>query len=352
MERYGSALVALDIATGKRVWSYQTVHHDLWDMDLPSQPSLVDLRTPTGIVPAIYAPTKSGNIFVLDRRTGKLIVGAPERPVPQGAAPGDRLSPTQPFSDLTFQPKSKLTDANMWGATMFDQLACRILFKQMRYDGPFTPPSTQGTLVFPGDVGMFEWGGIAVDPYRQVAIANPIVFPFVSKLIPRGANNPAAPNGGHPAGSEIGVQPMYGTPFGVNLHAFLSPIGFPCMAPPWGYMAGIDLNTHKIMWKHKVGTTYDSTPLPLPFKVGIPMLGGTMATAGGVTFLTATMDDYIRAFDVTSGKLLWQARLPAGGQSTPMSYAQNGRQYVVTAAGGHSSFGTKLGDYVIAYTLP
>jgi quinoprotein glucose dehydrogenase len=351
VERYSSAIVALDVATGKRVWSYQTVHHDLWDMDLPSQPSLIDLRTPRGIVPAIYVPAKSGNIFVLDRRTGKLIVGAPERPVPQGAAPGDRLSPTQPFSNLTFQPQNKLTDASMWGATMFDQLACRIMFKRMRYEGPFTPPSMQGTLVFPGDVGMFEWGGIAVDPYRQIAIANPIVFPFVSKLLPRGPNNPAAPNATHPPGSETGVQPMYGVPFGVQLNPFLSPLGFPCMAPPWGYMAGIDLNTHKIVWKHKVGTTRDSV-VPLPFKLGMPMLGGTMATAGGVTFLTATMDNYIRAFDVTSGKMLWQARLPAGGQSTPMSYAQNGKQYVVTAAGGHGSFGTKLGDYVIAYALP
>jgi len=351
MERYGSALVALDVATGKRVWSYQTVHHDLWDMDLPSQPSLLDLRTPHGIIPAIYAPTKSGNIFVLNRRTGKLIVGAPERPVPQGAAPGDRLSPTQPFSDLTFQPKQRLTDANMWGATMFDQLACRIMFKQLRYDGPFTPPSTQGTLVFPGDVGMFEWGGISVNPTRQIAIANPIVFPFVSKLLPRGPGNPAAPNGAHPPGSENGVQPMYGVPFGVELHPFLSPFGFPCMAPPWGYMSGIDLNTNKIVWKHKVGTTRDSV-VPLPFKLGMPMLGGTMSTGGGVAFLTATMDDYIRAFDVTTGKMLWRARLPAGGQSTPMSYAQNGKQYVVTAAGGHGSFGTKLGDYVIAYSLP
>ena len=144
---------------------------------------------------------------------------------------------------------------------------------------------------------------------------------------------------------------MYGAPYGVQLNPFLSPLGFPCMAPPWGYMAGIDLATHKVMWKHKVGTTRDSV-VPLPFKLGMPMLGGTMATAGGVTFLTATMDNYIRAFDVTTGKMLWQARLPAGGQSTPMSYAHNGKQYVVTAAGGHGSFGTKLGDYVIAYALP
>lgn len=351
MERYSSSIVALNIDTGKKVWSYQTVHHDLWDMDPPSQPSLVDLKTKDGIVPAIYVPAKTGNIFVLDRRNGQLIVPAPETPVPQGAAPGDRTSPTQPYSQLTFQPKAALTDADMWGATMFDQLACRIMFKGMKYEGPFTPPSTSGTVVFPGDVGMFEWGGIAVDPKRQIAIANPMAFPFVSKLIPRGPDNPAAPNAEHPPGSEIGVQPMYGTPYGVDLHPFLSPIGLPCPHPPWGYMAGIDLRTHQVVWKHKVGTTRDATPLPIGIKIGMPMLGGPLTTAGGVAFLTSTMDNYIRAFDVTTGQELWSDRLPAGGQSTPMSYEAGGKQYVVTAAGGHGSFGTKLGDSVIAYTL-
>jgi len=351
-ERYASALVALDINTGKRVWSYQTVHHDLWDMDVPSQPTLVDLPTAGGVVPAILQPTKTGNLFVLDRRNGKLIVPAPERPVPQGAAPGDHVSPTQPFSELSFRPAQKLTGADMWGATIFDQLACRILFHQLRYDGMFTPPSLQGTLVFPGNLGMFEWGGIAVDPARQIAIANPIAIPFVSQLVPRGPDNPTAPNGAHPPGSEIGVQPMYGTPYGVILHPFLSPIGLPCMRPPWGYMAGIDLRTMKIVWQHRNGTIQDRLPLPIPIKMGVPSLGGPMTTAGGVAFLTSTYDYFIRAYDVTDGKQLWQDRLPAGGQSTPMSYAIDGKQYVVTAAGGHGSFHTKTGDYVIAYRLP
>ncbi|MGO1079865.1 glucose/quinate/shikimate family membrane-bound PQQ-dependent dehydrogenase [Inquilinus sp. CA228] len=350
-ERYSSALVALDINTGKRVWSYQTVHHDLWDMDLPSQPSLVDLAAPDGVRPAVLQPAKTGNLFVLDRRTGELIVPAPERPVPQGPAPGDRLSPTQPFSELTFRPEALLTGADMWGATIFDQLACRILFHQMRYEGTFTPPSLQGTLVFPGNLGMFEWGGIAVDPVRQIAIANPIAIPFVSKLIPRGPDNPAAPNDAHPSGSEIGVQPMYGAPYGVVLHPFLSPIGLPCMRPPWGYMAAIDLKTMKIAWMHRNGTIRDSAPVPVPIRMGVPSLGGPMTTAGGVAFLTSTTDYYIRAYDVTNGAQLWEDRLPAGGQSTPMTYAVDGRQYVVTAAGGHGSFGTKIGDYVIAYAL-
>ncbi|MBW8729146.1 MAG: glucose/quinate/shikimate family membrane-bound PQQ-dependent dehydrogenase [Inquilinus limosus] len=350
-ERYSSALVALDINTGKRVWHYQTVHHDLWDMDLPSQPSLVDLAGPGGVRPAVLQPAKTGNLFVLDRKTGELIVPAPERPVPQGPAPGDRLSPTQPFSELTFRPEKLLTGADMWGATIFDQLACRILFHQLRYEGTFTPPSLQGTLVFPGNLGMFEWGGIAVDPVRQIAIANPIAMPFVSKLLPRGPDNPAAPNDQHPSGSEIGVQPMYGTPYGVDLHGFLSPLGLPCLRPPWGYMAAIDLKTMKIAWMHRNGTIRDEAPVPIPLEMGVPSLGGPMTTAGGVAFLTSTMDYYSRAYDVTNGDQLWEDRLPAVGQSTPMTYAVDGHQYVVTAAGGHGSFGTKIGDYVIAYTL-
>ncbi|WP_313958583.1 membrane-bound PQQ-dependent dehydrogenase, glucose/quinate/shikimate family [Novosphingobium sp. 9] len=278
-ERYASSIVALDIATGKRVWSYQTVHHDLWDMDVPSQPTLMDVQTAHGMVPAIYAPAKTGNIFVLDRRTGKPIVPAPEKAVPQGAVAGDWLSKTQPFSELSLRPKDNLTDANMWGATMFDQLACRIMFKRLRYEGPFTPPSLQGTLVFPGNLGMFEWGGISVDPQRQIAITNPMTVPFVSKLMKRGPDNPSHPTKDHPAGSETGVQPMYGTPYGVNLSAFLSPLGMPCMQPPWGYVAGIDLKTNKVIWQHRVGTTQDAG-LPLPLKIGVPMLGGTITTGG------------------------------------------------------------------------
>jgi quinoprotein glucose dehydrogenase len=350
-ERYDSALVALDIATGKPKWSFQNVHHDLWDMDMSSQPSLADVTTAQGVVPAVYVPAKTGNIFVLDRRTGALIVPAPETPVPGGAAPGDRTAPTQPFSALSFRPQARLEGGMMWGATLFDQLACRIQFHRLRYDGPFTPPSVQGSIIFPGDLGMFEWGGLAVDPAHQIAIANPMSVPFVSRLIPRGPNNPPAPNGAHPAGSEVGVQPMYGTPFGVQLGVFLSPIGLPCLQPPWGSMAALDLATNKVIWRHPVGTIEDSAPVPVPLKIGTPMLGGPMVTAGGVAFLTGTLDNYIRAFDERTGAQIWQDRLPAGGQSTPMTYEEGGRQFVVTAAGGHGSFGTTLGDSVIAYTI-
>jgi len=353
-ERYASGLLALHASTGKLAWFYQTVHHDLWDMDLPSQPTLADIAGKDGkAIPVVYAPTKTGNLFVLDRRSGTPVVPAPEKPVPQGAAPGDHASPTQPFSELSFRPQKLLTDADMWGATMYDQLVCRVIFHRLRYEGTFTPPSVQGTLVFPGNLGMFEWGGIAVDTDRQIAIANPMALPFVSRLVPRGPNNPVEPvPGAKGGGSELGLQTQYGVPYGVTLNPFLSPIGLPCKQPAWGYISAIDLKTNRIVWKKRIGTVRDSSPLPLPFKMGMPMLGGPIVTSGGVAFIGATADYYLRAFDVNTGKQLWQARLPAGAQATPMTYSVNGKQYVVIAAGGHGSFGTRLGDYVIAYALP
>ncbi|WP_220267564.1 glucose/quinate/shikimate family membrane-bound PQQ-dependent dehydrogenase [Enterobacter sp. Colony194] len=358
-ERYASSIVALNASTGKLAWSYQTVHHDLWDMDMPSQPTLADITDKNGnVVPVIYAPAKTGNIFVLDRRDGKLVVPAPEKPVPQGPAKGDRLSPTQPFSELSFRPTKDLSGADMWGATMFDQLVCRVMFHQLRYEGIFTPPSEQGTLVFPGNLGMFEWGGISVDPSRQVAIANPIALPFVSKLMPRGPDNPMEPpETPHAAsGQETGIQPQYGVPYGVTLNPLLSPFGLPCKQPAWGYISALDLKTNEVVWKKRIGTPRDSLPFslpfPLPFNLGMPMLGGPISTAGNVLFVGATADNYLRAYNMTNGEKLWEGRLPAGGQATPMTYEVNGKQYVVISAGGHGSFGTKMGDYIVAFALP
>ncbi len=246
----------------------------------------------------------------------------------------------------------------MWGATMFDQLVCRVMFHQMRYEGIFTPPSEQGTLVFPGNLGMFEWGGISVDQNRQVAIANPIALPFVSKLMPRGPDNPMEPSDPpHAAsGQETGIQPQYGVPYGVTLNPFLSPFGLPCKQPAWGYISALDLKTNEVVWKKRIGTPRDSLPFslpfPLPFNLGMPMLGGPISTAGNVLFIGATADNYLRAYNMTNGEKLWEGRLPAGGQATPMTYEVNGKQYVVISAGGHGSFGTKMGDYIVAFALP
>ncbi|CAG69692.1 MULTISPECIES: glucose/quinate/shikimate family membrane-bound PQQ-dependent dehydrogenase [Acinetobacter] len=357
-ERYANSMLAINATTGKLVWHFQTTHHDLWDMDVPSQPSLADVKDKSGqTVPAIYVLTKTGNVFVLDRRNGKAIVPITEKAVPQTVkrgpqTKGERYSATQPFSALDLAPKDKLTDKQMWGATMFDQLMCRVSFKRLNYDGIYTPPSENGTLVFPGNLGVFEWGGMSVNQDRQIAVMNPLALPFVSRLIPMDPNRKETARG---AGTEHGIQPMYGVPYGVEINAFLSPLGLPCKQPGWGYIAGVDLNSHEVVWKKRIGTIRDSLPnlFQLPaLKIGVPGLGGTISTAGNVMFVGATQDNYIRAFNVSNGEKLWEARLPAGGQATPMTYEINGKQYVVIMAGGHGSFGTKMGDYLVAYALP
>ncbi|MBB3147181.1 quinoprotein glucose dehydrogenase [Phyllobacterium trifolii] len=348
VEKFSSSIVALDLNSGQLRWVRQTVHHDLWDMDVPAQPTLLDINTATGAIPALVGPTKQGDIYVLDRRTGEPILPIEEVPAPTGAIEGDHTAPTQPVSALNFIPQ-RLTGKDMWGVSMFDQLACRIEFLKLRYEGRYTPPSLQGSLIYPGNFGVFNWGGIAVDPGRQIMFGMPTYLAFTSKLVPR-ADVP--PPGDNTKGSEQGLNRNEGAPYAVIMGPFVSPLGLPCQAPPWGYVAGADLRTGKVTWKHRNGTVRDSSPLPLPFKVGVPGIGGPMITAGGVAFLSAAVDDYLRAYDVTNGNQLWEARLPAGGQSTPMSFALNGKQYVVMVAGGHGSVGTKPGDYVIAYTLP
>jgi quinoprotein glucose dehydrogenase len=358
-ERFASSITALEIATGRVRWVYQTVHHDLWDMDVGSQPSLLDLQTPDGLVPALVAPTKTGNLFVLDRRSGTPIFPAPEKPVPQGAVPGDHTAPTQPFSSVTLMPGEPIREQDMWGVVLFDQLACRIMFRKLRYEGPFTPPSTQGSLVFPGNFGVIDWGGIAVDPVRQIAFANPSYMAFVDVLTAQDKARPKVPSRGmnqpgQQSSSEEGKNPNFGAPYSAGLHPFLSFLGLPCQAPPWGYVAGLDLRTGRLVYRHKNGTIRDSAPVPLPFAMGVPSLGGPIVTAGGVAFLTSTLDYYVRAYDVADGRMLWQDRLPAGGQATPMTYRSDRtrRQYVVVVAGGHGSLGTKAGDSIIAYALP
>lgn len=351
--QFASAIVALDIETGKLQWALQTMHHDLWDYDLPSQPSLIDLTINQETVPALVQPSKQGELYVLDRRNGKPLLPITERPAPQGAAQGDFTAPTQPVSALSFEPEP-LTEASMWGATMFDQLACRIEFRSLRYEGRYTPPSTQGTLVYPGNFGVFNWGSVAVDPELQTVFATPTHLAFVSKLVPRKDDTTLYVQGDkRPQDSLPALNENFGAPFAVQLSAFTSKLGLPCQQPPWGFIAAADLTTGKVAWMRKNGTVRDSSPLPLPFKMGVPNLGGPLMTAGRVAFLSSTLDYYMRGYDVMTGTELWKARLPAGGQATPMTYVgADGRQYVVVAAGGHGSLGTKAGDDVIAYALP
>lgn len=349
VEKFSSSIVALKVDTGQVAWVFQATHHDLWDMDIPAQPSLLDLTIKGKSIPALVAPTKQGEIFVLNRETGVPLLPVTEELVPQGAAKGDFTSPTQPLSALSFKPKP-LTGASMWGATIFDQLACRIEFRSLRYGGRYTPPSEQGSIIYPGNFGAFNWGAVAVDPDRQVVFAMPVYLAFTSKLFPRtDATTRLVTKPNTPPFNE-----NFGAPYAVKLEPFLSPLGLPCQAPPWGYVAGADLTTGKIVYKHVNGTVRDLSPIPLPFKLGVPGIGGPMMTKGGVAFLSGTLDYYVRAYDVTTGKQLWQSRLPAGGQATPMSYWSDAskRQFVIVVAGGHGSTGTKAGDSIIAYALP
>ena len=247
-----------------------------------------------------------------------------------------------------FKPKP-LTEHDMWGVTPLDELACRIAFEQLDYEGRYTPPTENGTIVYPGNFGTFNWGAVAVDPERDVMFAMPVYLAFTSKMVKR-PNDTArvVSKDGDPVFNE-----NFGAPYAAKMKPFLSPLGLPCQQPPWGYVAGVDLTTGKTVYKHVNGTVRDLSPVPLPFKMGVPGIGGPIITKGGVAFLSGTLDYYVRGYDLKTGKEIWRARLPAGGQATPSTYlGSDGRQYLVVVAGGHGSTGTKAGDSIIAYALP
>jgi len=348
VEKFSSSITALDANTGKVAWVFQGVHHDLWDMDVPAQPSLVDLTINGQSVPALVAPTKQGEIFVLNRKTGEPVLPVTEQPAPTGTVEGDHSAPTQPVSAVSFMPKP-LEESDMWGATILDQLVCRILFRSMDYQGRYTPPTKRGSIIYPGNFGTFNWGAVAVDPERQVMFGMPVYLAFTSKMVKR-------PNDTARVVSKDGediFNENFGAPWASKMGAFLSPIKLPCQQPPWGYVAGVDLTTGKTIYKHVNGTVRDLSPLPLPFKMGVPGIGGPIVTKGGVAFLSGTMDYYVRGYDLKTGAEIWRDRLPAGGQATPSTYqGSDGRQYLIVVAGGHGSTGTKAGDSIIAYALP
>ncbi|NIF82486.1 membrane-bound PQQ-dependent dehydrogenase, glucose/quinate/shikimate family [Comamonas sp. Tr-654] len=353
MEKNSSAIVAMDIRTGKPRWLYQTVHHDLWDFDIPSQPALVDVTNAQGGVdPALLQVTKQGMIFMLNRETGEPLAEVQELPVPQGHVPGERYAPTQPHS--TGMPNignQTLKESDMWGATPFDQLLCRIAFKDMNHQGVFTPPGMGPTLQFPGSLGGMNWGSVSIDPITQTMFVNDMRLGLANYMIARADMKPGA------SGIEMGAVPQEGTPFGAMRQRFLSPLGIPCQKPPFGTMTAVDLKSRQIKWQVPVGTVRDTGPLGIPMwltiPIGMPTLGPSMVTKSGLVFFAGTQDFYLRAFDSANGKEIWRSRLPVGSQGGPMSYVspRTGRQYVVITAGGARQ-SSKRGDYVIAYALP
>jgi len=360
-EEYSSAVVALDAETGEVRWSFQTVHHDLWDYDVASQPSLVDLKIDGKMVPALVQPTKQGQIYLLDRRTGKPLTDIEERTVPhQNPLKDDWLSPTQPFSGLPGFPEGRLEESDMWGLTPFDQLWCRINYRSLNYQGMFTPMTDKGeSLVYPSVGGGMNWGGISVDPERGVIVVNAIKLASRIGMLPKTADElmREAKKDDGTTGYATSA-PMFGAPYRMYYDTFVSPLNVPCNKPPFGIIAAVDLNSKKVIWKERLGTSRDTGPFGmqfgLPLNIGVPTFGGSIITRGGLVFIAATNERAIRAIDIETGKILWKARLPRAGIATPMTYIspESGRQFVVVSAGGSGLAQAKLGDYLVAFALP
>jgi len=347
-EKYSSSVVALDVTNGSVRWSYQTVHHDIWDYDVPSQPTLVDIPQADGsIVPALIQPTKRGELFMLDRRDGKPIAEVVEKPVPQGAVDQEWLAKTQPFSVGMPIFRPDITEADMWGITPFDQMYCRIQFKRLRYEGHFTPPSVEGTLVFPGNAGGFNWGSVAVDDERKLLVVAPMLMASKLSLVPR-ANVP----------KDSRRYLQLGTPYAASIVPFMSALAVPCIEPPYGRIAVIDLQTRQLVWNHRLGTTNESGPLGTKIGValpmGVPLAAGPIVTKGGVIFFGGGMDRFFRAFDLHTGKELWREKLPGASQATPMSYVspKSKRQIVIIAVPSARGFGMDEGGAAAAAADP
>lgn len=347
--RYANSLVALRASTGEVVWSFQVVRHDLWDYDLPAPPALITLQRGGRSIPAVVQGTKMGFLFVLHRETGRPLFPIEERPVPPSDVPGEVASPTQPFPVLP-RPlgRQRLDPEEAWGLTPVDRAACRSRVESLRNEGPYTPPSIRGSLVMPGFLGGMEWGGLAFDPTSGLLVVNVNHLAMVATLIPAERLAPAMQETG-----PFSVVEQRGAPYGVRREPLLSPLGLPCTQPPWGTLAAVDMQTGLLRWEVPLGSVNDLSKVPSPGAWGSPNLGGPLVT-GGLAFIAATMDRGFRAFDLETGVVVWEDRLPASGQATPMTYRARpgGRQHIVIAAGGHDGLGSKLGDWIVAYALP
>lgn len=354
-DEYNDSIVAVDLKTGKERWHFRTANIDQFDYDVSSQPILYDLPKDGATVPVLIQLTKRGQIFVLDRRDGTPVFPVEQRPVSTDSMPGMNVAPTQPYSALSVGTE-RLKESDMWGASIFDQLYCRIEFKEMRWEGEFTPLSDkQRTLIYPGYYGGFNWGGGAIDASTGTLIVNDIRMAQWGRFIKQDV---AKATGLKPS-TEGEYSEQLGTPWGVERSMFVSPLGVPCFKPPFGSMTAIDLTTGKTRWQVPMGSIQDAPVhgiVPgVRIPLGMPTMGGPLVTAGGLTFFHGTLDYYVRALDNDTGEELWRGRLPVGGQGAPMSYVgKDGRQYVVVVAGGATRTGTNdnRGDYVIAYALP
>lgn len=344
-----NAIVALDGTSGKVVWSQQVVRHDLFDYDLVGHPLLVDIVRDGRKVQAALLQTKMGWLYGFERTTGKPLWPIVERPVPMSDVPGEQAAPTQPVPQgMAPFAHQTLTRDQLFGITPIDRLACRRKFDELRYDGMYTPPSVRGSILFPSALGGGNWGGAAYDPASNLLIIKAENLATVLKVIPKtdAADDKVPPK-------DYLTRPLVGTPYRIEGELFQSPLGVPCTPPPWGTLMALDLATGKARWEIPLGQIKRAgITVPKGAGWGSPNVGGPITTAGGLTFIGATMDSRFRAIDTRTGKELWSAELPVPGMAVPMSYAVNGKQYVLIAAGGNAMVGTPIGDYLIAYALP
>jgi quinoprotein glucose dehydrogenase len=353
LDYYSSSVVALRGSTGELVWHFQTVHHDLWDYDVSSQPLLVDVTKDGATIAAVVQATKMGHVFVLHRETGEPIWPVEERAVPQGDVPGETYAPTQPFPT---HPKplhpGRVAAGDAFGLVPWDRAACRERIAALRNDGIFTPPSREGSLQYPGVAGGMNWGSVAFDAERRLLVTTQGRVAHELRLVPRDSEAARAPRVPFEA-----VFPQEGTPWVAREQVLTtpnSPFPIPCTPPPWGTLLAVDLESGEKRWEVPFGTTRGLAPFPFWFEIGLPSMGGPLVTASGLVFIGAAMDGYLRALDIESGEELWRTHLPAGGQATPMTYRlrTDGRQLVVIAAGGHGALGVPLGDSLVAFALP
>lgn len=343
LDYYSSSVIALDGSSGKVVWNFQAVHHDIWDWDTPAQPTLYEVVINGVPRAALAQPTKMGHLFLLDRLTGEPLFGVEEKPVPQGDTPGEYYAPTQPFPVL---PKTlvrgTVSEDTAWGLTPWDRNACKEIIRNARWEGIFTPPSIQGSISYPFQGGGNNWDSPAIDPVRNIIVLPTNHVAGLMTLYPRDQCE------GIP-----GAHPQEGTPYCVTPELLLSPLGLPCTPPPWNTLDAVDLTTGEVLWSVPLGTTRDMAPFPFWFFEGSPGLGGPLVTASGLTFIAGSGDYYFRAFATATGEELWRTRLPTQSAASPMSYrGSDGRQYIVIAAGGHWSGKGSAGDYLRAYALP
>jgi quinoprotein glucose dehydrogenase len=346
--RWANSVVALRASTGRFVWGFQVVHHDLWDDDVPAQPVLLTLQRGGRAIPAVAVGTKMGHVFILDRLHGTPLFPVEERPVPASDVPGEQAWPTQPFPADPFRlVPDRITAADAFGVTPEGREQCRALIASLRAGPIFTPPSLQGTIIFPGNLGGLNWSGMAVDERRGLLIAPTDRLAMIVTLVPRDQLHAA-----HMAHPDVEVGVQHGTPFGVLRDVLLTQDHVPCNPPPWGTLTALELAGPRLKWQTPLGYFPRLADVPGARGWGSINLGGALVTAGGLVFVAGTFDQHLRAFDEETGTELWSTPLPAGAHALPMTYTADGRQYVVITAGGHDRLRTPQGDYVLAFTLP